>query len=91
MGYLMASLEFEEMKGEKEVVGNVQEEVELVSWVVVAILLEENLERVELLVENQMETGREGLNYWVAQVQVVEVNPQVDLMVMVMVVNQGVV
>lgn len=91
MGYLMASLEFEEMKGEKEVVGNVQEEVELVSWVVVAILLEENLERVELLVENQMETGREGLNYWVAQVQVVEVNPQVDLMVMVMVVKQGVV
>lgn len=61
------------------------------SWVVVAILLEENLERVELLVENQMETGREGLNYWVAQVQVVEVNPQVDLMVMVMVVKQGVV
>lgn len=91
MGYLMASLEFEEMKGEKEVVGNVQEEVELVSWVVVAILLEENLERVELLVENQMETGREGLNYWVAQVQVVEVNPQVDLMMMVMVVKQGVV
>lgn len=91
MGYLMASLEFEEMKGEKEVVGNVQEEVELVSWVVVAILLEENLERVELLVENQMEMGREGLNYWVAQVQVVEVNPQVDLMVMVMVVKQGVV
>lgn len=91
MGYLMASLEFEEMKGEKEVVGNVQEEVELVSWVVVAILLEQNLERVELLVENQMETGREGLNYWVAQVQVVEVNPQVDLMVMVMVVKQGVV
>lgn len=91
MGYLMASLEFEEMKGEKEVVGNVQEEVELVSWVVVAILLEENLERVELLVENQMETGREGLNYWVAQVQVVEVKPQVDLMVMVMVVKQGVV
>lgn len=79
------------MKGEKEVVGNVQEEVELVSWVVVAILLEENLERVELLVENQMEMGREGLNYWVAQVQVVEVNPQVDLMVMVMVVKQGVV
>lgn len=91
MGYLMASLEFEEMKGEKEVVGNVQEEVELVSWVVVAILLEQNLERVELLVENQMEMGREGLNYWVAQVQVVEVNPQVDLMVMVMVVKQGVV